>query len=520
MKMTTPLLTALLALTTTIAGTPALAAPASGVARTDGGLVRGAVGDTAATFSGIPYAAPPTGPLRWRPPQPAAAWAGTRDATRPGDVCAQNQPFNPMSPRSDREDCLTLNVTTPKNAGGRKVPVLVWLHGGSLTFGAGSLYGAERLASQGDVVVVTVNYRLGVLGYLAEKHLGENSGNFGFQDQQAALHWVQRNAATFGGDAGNVTIAGESAGGASICTQLVAPSSRGLFHRAIVGSFPCFAASSATAAVAPRSRAAATRQGAQFADQLQCTGEPDVAACLRNVPVAALLAAGDHGQGPVYGGSFLPEDPAKALANGHFAHVPLLYGSNHDEESFMVAGMEVLAGQPVSHADYVQQTDQLFGRLGAQIRAEYPCAEEACASATVSRLRTDALWSAPTFEAVKTLARQVPTYAYEFADPTAPYFKGFPRPAVLRAGHTTELAYLFEIGYIDALTAPQKPLSAQLIGYWSRFARTGDPNGAGEPGWPRFRPGDQYVQSLAPGAIGRTGFARDHHYAFWSCLNR
>ena len=239
----------------------------------------------------------------------------------------------------------------------------------------------------------------------------------------------------------------------------------------------------------------------------------DAASCLRAAKTSDILAVSDggFGYGAVYGGGYLPEDPANALADGHFAHVPVLTGTNHDEESFMVAGMEILAGHPLTHAGYVAQTDQLFGARAAAVRAEYPCADDACASLVLAALRTDALWALPASDTTRTFAAQVPTYTYEFADREAPYFAGFPRPAVLGAGHTMELPSLFELPYVAPLSEAQQRLSDTMIGYWTRFARGGDPNGAGSPCWPPHA-----VLSLAPVAIGTTDFAGDHHLAFWS----
>jgi len=209
------------------------------IVRTDFGPVRGTVTSEYRTFQGIPYAAPPVGELRWRPPQPPERWSTPRDATTPGSRCPQLASAELGFPGSVDEDCLYLNVITPRSARpGQLRPVMVWVHGGAFLWGAGSDYDARRLAVGGDVVVVTVNYRLGLLGFLGHPSL-EGSGNFGLQDQQAALRWVRRNAAAFGGDPGNITVFGESAGALSVCAQLASPASGGLFHRAVMQSGPC-----------------------------------------------------------------------------------------------------------------------------------------------------------------------------------------------------------------------------------------------------------------------------------------
>jgi hypothetical protein len=275
----------------------------------------------------------PVGDLRWAEPRPAKPWAGTRDATKPGNSCPQTEGFLGDA-ASDTEDCLYLNVTTPRNSGGTKLPVMFWVHGGGFYSGSGSLYGAQRLAEQGKVIVVTLNYRLGVFGFLAHPALGHTtSGDYGLEDQQAALRWVRDNAAAFGGDSGNVTLFGESAGGVSTCSHLVAPASAGLFRRAIIQSGPCgdlartWPYTEGNWGVRPR--AVAERQGASLAAAVGCGDVKDAAACLRGKLVSALLEASQGGQGfgPAAGGKVLPAIPATAIASGRFNRVPVINGT-------------------------------------------------------------------------------------------------------------------------------------------------------------------------------------------------
>src|SRR6478735_3104800 len=204
------------------------------------GTVRGQVEWEHRLFAGIPYAAPPVGPLRFRPPAPPLAWKGIRDATKPGPRCIQDPSADPEFGKQSDEDCLNLNVWTPTMTGPPR-SVMVWIHGGSFTGGSGKIYDARWLVTRGDVIVVTINYRLGTLGFLADPTLGPpgDVGNYGLQDQQAALRWVRDNIAEFGGDPEKVTVAGESAGGMSVCDHLVAPDSKGLFRAAIIQSAPC-----------------------------------------------------------------------------------------------------------------------------------------------------------------------------------------------------------------------------------------------------------------------------------------
>ncbi|NDU73866.1 carboxylesterase family protein [Actinomadura sp. DSM 109109] len=519
--------------TAVLAGTSTAArstAAEGATVRTDKGLIRGAVTGDHRTFLGIPYAAPPVGRLRWRSPQPSAAWTGVRDATRPGAMCAQSGDH--LGQGSDAEDCLYLNVTTPAGvAPGKRLPVLVWVHGGSFKDGGGGLYGARRLAVQGQAVVVTINYRLGVFGFLAHRALdrGRNaSGDFGLEDQQAALRWVRRNAAAFGGDPGNVTLAGESSGAISTCAHLTSPGSAGLFGRAIIQSAPCTAPRTPSMALAnnPRPRAQAEREGEALVQRLELGAEP-VAGRLRQVPVKDLLkAAADPGQpgfGPVVGGPVLPEDPARAIAGGRFHRVPVLAGTNHDEERMHVWGLEMAKYGGAIPADaYDDEARAAFGDHAAKVMARYPLGRYASASQALATALTDAEYARHALDTYKALSRRVPAYAYEFADAGAPWFAGVGKPYPMGAYHAAELPYLFETGGTEPLNEVQRPLSDQMIGYWARFARTGDPNGSAAPAWKHFTAAAPYVQSLAPGehGTGPAAFARDHDYAFWTSIDR
>lgn len=298
---------------------PALAAPAPAhaaqdptVVRTAAGLVRGEVTAEGRQFLGIPYAQPPVGALRWKDPEPVAPWRGVRTARDFGNRCVQTASWDPGYERpSHTEDCLDLNVYVPEGAGSR--PVMVWLHGGGLTAGAGEDIVPDTFARQTGTVVVTVNYRLGAMGFLATAGLdGEArdgvSGNFGMLDQQAALRWVRADIGRFGGDPGRVTVAGESAGGRSVCTQLASPTSKGLYRAGIVES-------GAYGNCAARTHEAAVAAGAAFARKAGCADLS--AACLRGKSSAEILAAqGGFDWGPVVGGAFLPVQPFEAYAKG------------------------------------------------------------------------------------------------------------------------------------------------------------------------------------------------------------
>ena len=291
-------------------------------------------------FRGLPYAAPPTGDLRWKPPQPPATWTGVRDATQfaPSPIQPAPTPFTPAGPQS--EDSLYLNVSTPQ-PGSRPTsgrPVLVWFHGGGMTLGGGRYYDPTKLAADG-LVVVTVNYRLGVFGFLSHPALatkpGGPSGNYGLMDQQAALRWVRDNIGQFGGDPARVTIAGQSSGGLNVLAHLVSAGSRGLFHRAIVqsGAF----------ALTQQSLAQAEAAGVAFADSLE--GGDQSAAFLRHAPAAELVGKFPFFAIPgVVDGKVLTESVGSALEHGRFARVPILNGSNHDEEATFVASQLAVSG--------------------------------------------------------------------------------------------------------------------------------------------------------------------------------
>jgi len=498
----------------------AFASPASDgtnpIVRTDDGFVRGMAAGTVDEFLGLPYAAPPTGNLRWRPPAPPAAWGGIRDATQFGPSCPQvlDRTQNPeLPPGAISEDCLYLNVYAPppsmNDQGGR--PVLVWIHGGGLVQDGARDYDGSKLAADG-IVVVTINYRLGALGFLAHPALASHgaAGNYGLMDQQAALRWVQRNIARFGGDPHNVTIAGQSAGGLSVLAQMVSPGARGLFQRAIVqsGAF----------ALNQRPLATAETAGEAFATAVGCPDQS--AACLRNVPVSDLVSKFGVEIPGVVDGSVLTQPIGTALATGQFARVPIINGITHDEELLFVAvlGLTVSQGTDIplaapldgSSATYQADIAQALGvsdTRAAAIAAEYPLSAYPNAVVAFTFLVSDASFACPALQVDRlTAARGVPTYAYQFNDDNAPLFK------LGLATHGSELSYLF--GSPATLTADQQALAASMRTDWARFARTGNPSSDALP-WPSFD--GTRVLSLVPlQSQVTTDFATAHHCSFWA----
>jgi para-nitrobenzyl esterase len=509
-------------------GGGAVASPTSGganpIVRIDDGLVRGADVAGVDSFLGLPYAAPPTGNLRWRAPRPAAAWSGVRDATQFGASCPQSTVHNPFLPPGPiSEDCLYLNVYTPtvRDRGGDGRPVLVWIHGGGLTVDGARNYDGSKLAADGTVVV-TINYRLGALGFLAHPALasrpGGAAGNYGLMDQQAALRWVQRNIARFGGDPRNVTIAGQSAGGLSVLAQLVSPSARGLFQRAIVQS--------GTFALNQRPLATAEAAGQTFATAVGCPDQS--AACLRSVPVANLVGNFGVEIPGVVDGSVLTQPIGTALARGQFARVPVINGITHDEELVFVAGLGLTVSQGTniplaaplsSSANYQTDIAHALGvspARAAAIANEYPLSAYPSPVVAFSLLVSDASFACPALQVDRwTAARGVPTYAYQFNDDSAPL--NIVGSGLGLATHGTELPYLFDqpnAPFPAMLNADQQALAASMRTDWASFAGTGDPSSRALP-WPSFD--GTRVLSLVPlQSQVTTDFAAAHHCAFWA----
>jgi para-nitrobenzyl esterase len=485
------------------------------VVATAGGTVRGQAVAAADEFLGIPYAAPPAGALRWQPPRPPAPWHGIRPATSYAPHCPQ--PSSTFGQASTSEDCLYLNVFTPAASKARNLPVMVWVHGGSLLTGESNDYNPAELVRHG-VVVVTINYRLGALGFLADAALasrrGGPSGNYGLMDQQAALRWVQRNIRGFGGDPGDVTLFGESAGGLSTLAQVASPGARGLFQRAIVES--------GTYQLTQQPLAAAEAAGQAFAAKAGCASTvsaTNTAACLRGLPVSTILANEDQvGYTPDVDGAVLTQSIKTALSRGQFNRVPVVIGTNHDEYRLFVAVYQFL-GQRVTAANYQSMIASTLGvsaAIAGKIAAQYPLSRYPSPPVALGAVGTDAIFACHALTADESLARYVPTYAYEFNDENAPELflpaVGFP----YGAAHASELPYLFSQTTISrpiGLSAAQQQLAAAMKQDWTSLAKTGVP----AAGWPKFTSASQQMLSLVPPTPQvETDFAAQHHCAFWA----
>ncbi len=508
-------LRAAFALSTFLALSPAAArARPAPVALTEDGLVFGVAASGLNEFLGMRYAAPPVGALRWRPPQPLPRALFSRTATQFGPHCAQ--PPSASGIASTSEDCLYLNVYAPARTLPflSRLPVMIWVHGGAFIVGESNDYDPQALVKSGRVIVVTINYRLGYLGFLAESGLdaeGHLAANYGLQDQQFAFAWVRRNIAGFGGDPGRVTIFGQSAGGASILSNLVSPSAEGLFQRAIVES-------GAYALHLP-SLSQAEASGSTVAASLGCAAADT--ACLRAASVSAVLASeANAGTSitPVVDGATLPLSINTALREGRFNRVPLLNGSNHDEYRYFLPSEAGLTA-----AQYPALVEQTFGAaLAPAILAHYPVTDYSQPVLAVAALVTDEVFACTARAVDRWTSPTVPVFAYEFNDEHAPEDFLPPTTYPFGAAHGSELQYLFTIPKLPgtpSLTASQETLSGVMVRYWTNFAHASTPNGRGVPSWPGYANTSDTFLSLAPPLpMPETNFANDHQCAFWQPL--
>jgi para-nitrobenzyl esterase len=466
MTAAVPMVAAMLVAMTSGAAAHAGQVPVQGpIAHTADGSVRGTTAGTTNEYLGIPYAAPPVGALRWRPPQLAAPWPGVREATRFAAHCPR--PTSPFGAASTSEDCLHLNVFTPARR--------------ALVVGESDDYEPAALVQDG-VIVVTINYRLGALGFLADaalaSHQGGPSGNYGLMDQQAALGWVHRYIRAFGGDRGNATLFGESAGGLSTLAQLVSPSASGLFQRAIVES--------GTYNMTQRSLTAAEAAGAAFAATVGCRS--NTAARLRSLPVSTIVENEDLASyTPNIDGTVLPQSIKTALADGRFSHVPVIIGTNRDEWRLFVATARLDGEPPVTAANYlakIASTLNVSAAAATAIAAEYPLSRYSSPSVALGAVGTDAIFACPALTAEQSLAAYTPTYPYEFNDVNAPQRYLAPVGFPYGAAHESEMQYLFALSNTanpGDLSASQQQLAHAMKQDWTNFASTGV-RGAGWPG--------------------------------------
>src|SRR5438309_6017366 len=485
----------------------------------DTGLIRGARSGGVDSFLGIPYARPPVGDLRWRPPQPALPWHGVRDTVAYGNRCPALASTN--GPRSETEDCLFLNVQRPAGVrAGDRVPVYFWIHGGGLLNGSSNQHDGSLIVNTTGIIVVTINYRLGVFGFLAHPALTQEagqSGNYGLMDQQAALRWVQRNIEAFGGDPRRVTVGGESAGGWSVCAHLSAPGSQGLFAQAIMESGSC----------ASQTLQQAETTGTSIANSLGCTDLATAAACLRSQSAARLVDATPAAPIEfVHGVPELPQDPDVAVRSGSFAHVPILVGANRDEGRTFAIGF---IGQ--TEDQYLAFVRATFGARADAVLALYPWPATADAftpAYLVGAIFTDSgliagIGGCGNRSLTQALARSTRTFAYQFDHRTGPGLNPQPAGYVWGAGHAAELAYMwpsFDNGVPIAPTfdAGERQLSMDMVRYWGSFVSTGQPSAPPSARWLSYDD-TRLAMSLWAGGTSKlvsdAEVAAEHNCAFW-----
>jgi para-nitrobenzyl esterase len=481
---------------------------------TERGCLRGESLGTTKIFRGIPYAAPPVKELRWRAPQPLQAWEGVRDALNFGASCPQLRgsllPLNASLGMG--ENCLFLNIWTPRLDITANLPVMFWIHGGGLVQGSSSqinndgrlTYDGKFLAEKGQVVLVSVNYRLAQLGFLAHPALSAEdpqriSGNYGLLDQIYALNWVRANIKNFGGNSQNITIFGESAGGKSVCALLASPLAKELFHRAIIESGGCLRnlrKLKESTASAPES---AEAQGERYARAIGCATAPDVLMCLRSksfqeilniLPGEASIISTAEKYDFIVDNVVLKEAPGVALESGRFNIVPVIAGTNGNEASIFTLNLGI--STPNQYEAFVRA---LFKNNADQVLALYPVSNFPRVKDVLDALLSDVSFVCPTRQFTRAIQKYQPkTYLYQFTHVTQ-----LGQRLSLGAFHGSEIEFVF--GTVSAAaTAAERALSETLLSYWTNFAKTGDPNFPGASSlWPPYAlPEETHMQFDTP----------------------
>ena len=500
--------------------------------QTNDGPVCGLTADNITSYLDIPFAAPPVGDLRWKSPQPHAPWTTVLQATTAAPECP-SPGFPPGSPPAagTSENCLDLKVEVPAGVKpGDNLPVMYEIHGGGF-LGTALTNDGDNLVNSGKVVYVFANYRLGILGFLADQALGSHSGDYGLQDQQAGLRWVKQNIASFGGNPGDVTVFGESAGGASTCIQVASPTARGLFQRAIsVSGFYNYQNnivwSKADCKSTYYTEAQAQKVGAQFAAKVGCGNVANVAACLRGVPAATLVE--DGGQyteptaggtiGPIVNGTTLTMSPAKAFATGHVNHVELISDVGRDE--FNGGVYTNTPGLPVVVADTAAQYRQLvqeqFGRLAPAVERLYPLSQYQSPYTAYRTIMADSASVCPMLQTNQELSKYIPVYVDIDTDADNPAGENLTLPLGAQHSGTNGLVH-FPPAQLDA---NQAALQNQLLAEWTYFAHTGSPSAPRTPAWAAYSARQHPVMLLQPADTSTVTpeafIAAQHNCGFWN----
>lgn len=486
------------------------------VVQTNNGKVRGVIQDDVASFKGIPYAAPPVGVFRWRPPQPVKPWKSELDASNYGANCAQSGwgAAPGTIAEGSSEDCLYLNLWRPANlSNDAKLPVMVWIHGGGFTGGSGSGPGivGDAFAKQG-VILITFNYRLGRLGHfafpaLSEEHPEEPKGSYAYMDQIAALKWVQNNVSNFGGDPENVTIFGFSAGGVSVHSLLTIPSAQGLFQKAISHSGGARDGVLTGRPIKKENtdifyKVSAETIGVNFAKKHGINEfDSDALAKLRALPVEEIIDSGQEtngeggsriNSGPILDGKFVVETAESAYNSGTQAKVPLMIGSCSAE----------IGGNFVNSSTSKEELFALFGELKDQAKQVYDPKGTNDFAEVMTRFNTDWVWGEPARFAANTFVKAgEPTYVFHFDFVSEPLKQRMP----YGAGHGTDIFYVFNtLGARwgnPEITPADKKLAEIMNTYWTNFAKTGNPNGEGLPQWPAYTPKNNQILEIQPNGV-------------------
>ncbi|MBD9394163.1 carboxylesterase/lipase family protein [Acidovorax sp. ACV01] len=470
------------------------------IATTRLGQAIGEQSNSVVSFKGVRFALSAAGEGRWKPPTPSGAWTQPMAATKFSDACPSGNTLEP----GENEDCLFLNIYAPQSvaSGSRDLPVLFWIHGGANASGSASDYDPSLFVQQEGVVVVTTNYRVGVLGFLAHPAIdgeGHGAANYGLLDQQLALHWVKDHIRAFGGDPSNVTVFGASSGGLNILNHMVSPSAKGLFQKAIVQS----------GAYQPDtpSLAASQVRGINYARSLGCS-DSSAASCLRTKPLTEILArqgrtntASSAFNQSTVDGRVIPQTQRSAFLEGKFERVPVIQGVTRNEGRAIPSQFPEMtaANYETVAANYATTIAKATGEM----LVEYPLSHYADPFQAASAIVGDGAFVCPSINTNRALSAHVPVFAYEFDEAsTAPF----------SSGHYADVEYLFTVEWAQRATTM---LGEKIRHHFTQFARTGDPNFEGIAEWKRFTATDGYMRLIAPVSQRKTDYLSEHHCAFW-----